>query len=54
MLDIVLISQKECVDTVKINEPLGCSDHNQTYVIVNVKGEQNREMRYMNIFHKGR
>ena len=28
VLDIVLRSQKECVDNVKICEPLGCSDHN--------------------------
>ena len=28
VLDIVLRSQKECVDNVKIREPLGCSDHN--------------------------
>ena len=28
VLDIVLSSQKECVDNVKICEPLGCSDQN--------------------------
>ena len=31
VLDIVLSSQKEFVDNVKICEPLGCSDHNQIY-----------------------
>ena len=29
VLDIVLSSQKEFVDNVKICEPLGCSDHNR-------------------------
>ena len=29
VLDIVLSSQKELVDNVKIHEPLGNSDHNQ-------------------------
>ena len=31
VLNIVLSSQKECVDNVKICEPLGCSDHNQIH-----------------------
>ena len=31
VLDIVLSSQKEFVDNVKICEPLGCSDHNQIH-----------------------
>ena len=39
VLDIVLSSQKEFVDNVKICEPLRCSDHNQIYVIIKVKGE---------------
>ena len=38
VLDIVLSSQKEFADNVKICEPLGCSDHNQIYVIIKVKG----------------
>ena len=37
VLDIVLSSQKEFVDNVKICEPLGCSDHNQIYFIIKVK-----------------
>ena len=28
VLDIVLSSQKEFIDNVRICEPLGCSDHN--------------------------
>ena len=46
VLDIVLSSQKEFVDNVKICEPLGCSDHNQIHFIINVKGERNRKIRY--------
>ena len=54
VLDIVLSSQKEFVDNVKICEPLGCSDHNQIHFIIKVKGEQNRKIRYRKKFHKGR
>ena len=60
VLDIVMSSQKEFVDNVKICEPLGCSDHNQLlgcsdhnqiYFIIKVKGERNRTIRYSNNFH---
>ncbi|KAK2194296.1 hypothetical protein NP493_116g02031 [Ridgeia piscesae] len=54
VLDIVLSSQKEFVDNVKICEPLGCSDHNQIHFIIKVKGERNRKIRYRKTFHKGR
>ena len=37
ILDIVLSSQKELVDNVKIHEPLGNSDHNQIHFDINVK-----------------
>ena len=37
LLDIVLSSQKELVDNVKRNEPLGNSDHNQIHFDINVK-----------------
>ena len=47
-------SQKEFVDNVKICEPLGCSDHNQIYVIIKTNGEQNRKTRYRKRFNKGR
>ena len=43
----------ECVDNVKICEKLGCSDHNQIYFIIKVKGERNRKIRYRKTFHKG-
>ena len=54
VLDIVLSSQKECFDNVKICEPLGCSDHNQIHFIIKVKGGRNRKIRYRKFFHKGR
>ena len=54
VLDIVLSSQKEFIDNVRICEPLGCSDHNQIYFIIKVKGEQNRKIRYRKNVHKGR
>ena len=54
VLDIVLSSQKEFVDSIKICESLGCSDHKQIYVIIKVKGERNRKIRYRKNVHKGR
>ena len=54
VLDIVLSLQKEFIDNVRICEPLGCSDHNQIYFIIKVKGEQNRKIRYRKNVHKGR
>ena len=36
VLYIVLSSQKELVDNVKIHEPLGKSDHNQIHFDINV------------------
>ena len=54
VLDIVLSSQNEFIDNVRICEPLGCSDHNQIYFIIKVKGEQNRNIRYRKQINKGR
>ena len=54
VLDIVLSSQKEFIDNVRICEPLGCNDHNQIHFIIKVKGEQNRKIRYRKNVHKGR
>ena len=34
VLDIVLTSQKEFVDDVKLYEPLGCTYHNQIHLII--------------------
>ena len=37
VLDIVLSSQNELVDSVKIYEPLGNGDHNQIHLDIKVK-----------------
>ena len=48
VLDIVLSSQKELVDNVKIFEPLGNSDHNQIHFDINVKSEsKNKKIKAM-------
>ena len=53
VLDIVLSSQKELVDNVKILEPLGNSDHNQIHFDINVKSETKNKKTYKRNFHKG-
>ena len=53
VLDIVLSSQKELVDNVKIFEPLGNSDHNQIHFDINVKSESKNKKAYNRKFHKG-
>ena len=45
LLDIVLSSQKELVDNVKIHQPLGNSDHNQIHFGINVKSESKNKKR---------
>ena len=37
VLDLMLSSQNELVDNVKVHEPLGSSDHNQIHFNINVK-----------------
>ena len=53
VLDIVLSSQKELVDNVKILEPLGNSEHNRIYFDINVKPESKNKKTYKRNFHKG-
>ena len=52
VLDIVLSSQKEFVDNVKICEPWGVVITIRYTFIIRVKGERNRKIRYRNIFTK--
>ena len=52
VLDIVLSSQNELVDNVKIHEPLGNSDHKQIHFDINVKSECKLK-KYRRNFHKG-
>ena len=44
VLDIVLSSQKEFVDNVVIQEPLGSSDHNQLHFNINVKSDKTKKL----------
>ena len=37
VLDLILSSQNELVDNVKVHKPLGSSDHNQIYFNIKVK-----------------
>ena len=53
VLDIVLLSQKELVDNVKIHEPLGNSDHNQIHFDINVKSKSKNKKTYRRNFYKG-
>ena len=52
VLGIVLSSQKELVDNVKIHEPLGNSDHNQVHFDINVKSESKNKKTYRRNVHK--
>ena len=45
VLDIVLSSQKEFVDNVVIQEPLGSSDHNQLHFNINIKSDKTKVRR---------
>ena len=42
VLYIVLSSQKEFVDNVVIQEPLGSSDHNQLHFNINIKSDKTK------------
>ena len=53
VLYIVLSSQKELADNVKIHEPLGNSDHNKIHFDINVKSESKNTKTYRKNFHKG-
>ena len=41
-LDILLSSQKEFVDNVEIQEPLGSSDHNQLHFNIKIKSDKTK------------
>ena len=53
VLDIVLSSQKELVDNVKIHEPLGNSDHNQIHFVIKINVKSESKKTYRRKFHKG-
>ena len=53
ILDIVLSSQEELADNVKIKEPLGSSDHNQMHFNINVKSDKTKVKQCRRDFRKG-
>ena len=53
VLDIVLSSQKEFVDNVVIQEPLGSSDHNQLHFNINIKSDKTKVKQCKRDFRKG-
>ena len=53
VLYIVLSSQKELVDNVKIKEPLGSSDHNQMHFDINIKSDRTKVKQCRRDFGKG-
>ena len=53
VLYIVLSSQKELVDNVKIKEPLGSSDDNQMHFDINIKSDRTRVKQCRRDFGKG-
>ena len=53
VLDIVLSSQKEFVDNVVIQEPLGSSDHNQLHFNINIKSDKKKVKQCRRYFRRG-
>ena len=53
VLDIVLSSQKEFVDNVVIQGPLGSSDHNQLHFNIKIKSDKTKVKQCRRDFRKG-
>ena len=53
ILDIVLSSQKEFVDNIVIQEPLGSSDHNQLHFNIKIKSDKTKVKQCRRDFRKG-
>ena len=53
VLDIVLSSQKEFVDNVVIQEPLGSSDHNHLHFNIKIKADKTKAKQCRRDFRKG-
>ena len=53
IIDIVLSSQKEFVDNVVIQEPLGSSDHNQLHFNIKIKSDKSKVKQCRRDFRKG-
>ena len=54
VLDIVLSSQNELLNNVKIHEPSGNNDHNEIHFDIKVKSESKNKQTYRRNFHKGK
>ena len=53
VLYILLSSQTELIDNVKIKEPLGSSDHNQLHFNIDIKSEKTKVKQCRRDFRKG-
>ena len=53
VLDRVLASQKEFVDNVVVQEPLGSSDHNQLHFNIKIKSDKTKVKQCRRDFRKG-
>ena len=53
VLDIMLSSQKEFVDNVVVQEPLGSRDHNQLYYNMKIKSDKTKVKQCRRDFRKG-
>ena len=54
MLDLILSSQNELVDNVKVHKPLGSSDHNQIHLNIKVKTGNTYKKQWRRNFNKGK
>ena len=54
MLDLILSSQNELVDNVKVHEPLGSSDHNQIHLNIKSKNRECIKKQWRRNFNKGK
>ena len=54
VLYLVLSSQKEFVGNVKIQKPLGSSDHNQLHFNIKIKSDKTKVSRCKRNFRKGK
>ena len=54
VLDVILSSQNELVDNVKVHEPLGLSDHNQIHLNIKVKKGNTYKKQWRRNFNKGK
>ena len=52
MLDLILSSQNELVDNVKVHESLGSSDHNQIHFNIKVKTGNTYKKQWSRNFNK--